>query len=151
MNSRPKFVTLKQVQISMSMWDSFKQFLFFSSFLELAVAFVLGLSFKDLVYAFIADWVTPFFAAMGGEPDFNGLFFTINDSRFMYGHFFNVLFSTLVLATVVFFGLIYPLDKYKSRLAKTKICKCCCSDVPSEASKCKYCCSSLECHDSGAA
>lgn len=118
---------------------SLKQFIFYSNFLELASAFVIGLSFKDLVYAFIADWVTPFFAAMGGEPDFGGLYFTINNSRFMYGHFFNTVFTVIIVTSVIFAGLIYPLDKYKSCNPQTKVCNDCKSDIPKSACKCKFC------------
>jgi large conductance mechanosensitive channel len=40
-----------------------------------------------LVSAAVKDLVTPLIAAIGGQPDFSDLAFTINGSRFAYGDF----------------------------------------------------------------
>ena len=125
----------------MGYFDGLKSFVLDSNFIELSVAFVLGLSFRDLIYAFISDWVTPFFAAMGGDSDFNNLFFTLNNSRFNYGHFINVMISTMLLVVIVYTSVIYPYYNYKTS-TKTidKTCNACKSYIHLDAIVCKFCC-----------
>ena len=58
----------------------------------------------------MASFITPLIAAIGGKPDFSALAFTINGSRFAYGAFFNALLSFLIIAAVVFFLIVRPLN-----------------------------------------
>ncbi len=71
------------------MLTEFKQFLLRGNLVELAVAFVLGVAFTAVVTSFVEDIVTPIIAAIGGEPDFSNLTFTVNGSEFRYGEFIN--------------------------------------------------------------
>lgn len=124
----------------MGYFDGVKSFVLESNFVELAVSFILGLSFKDLIYALISDWITPLFAAIGGQPDFNELSFSLNNSEFFYGHFINVLISTLLLVIVVYSAAIYPLQKYKNSISSPQVdCNMCKSSNHHEAIKCKCC------------
>jgi large conductance mechanosensitive channel len=45
-----------------------------------------------------------------GEPDFSGLTITINDSRFLYGHFLNEVISFVSIAAAVFFFVVKPVN-----------------------------------------
>jgi large conductance mechanosensitive channel len=54
-------------------------------------------------------------AAIGGKPDFGDLAFTINDSRFAYGHFINAVISFLIIAAVIFFFVVKPLNALAAR------------------------------------
>ncbi|MEO6970043.1 MAG: MscL family protein, partial [Chthoniobacterales bacterium] len=67
--------------------SGFKQFLFRGNLVDLAVAVVIGLAFAAVVTALVADIITPIIAAIGGQPNFGGLTFTINGSEFKYGAF----------------------------------------------------------------
>ena len=69
----------------------------------LAVAVVIATAFGAVVAAFVANIVTPLIAAIGGQPDFGDLAFTINGSRFQYGLFINAIITFLIIAAVVFF------------------------------------------------
>ncbi len=69
-----------------------------------------------LVTAFVASFITPLIAAIGGKPDFSALAFTINGSRFTYGAFFNALLSFLIIAAVIFFFVVRPLNTLMARL-----------------------------------
>jgi large conductance mechanosensitive channel len=53
------------------------------------VGIVIGLAFVAVITALVADLITPLIAAIGGNPDFSRLTFTINNSRFFYGSFIN--------------------------------------------------------------
>lgn len=119
----------------------FVDFLTGRNFVDMAMAIILGLAFVNLVQALINDLITPLFAAIGGLPDFNGLFFTLNNSRFLYGHFINALLSFLILALVVYFLIYRPIDDLitKRNNRDIKTCYDCKSNISSEAGKCKYC------------
>jgi large conductance mechanosensitive channel len=82
---------------------------------DLAIAVVIGAAFGAVVAALVADLVTPLIAAIGGKPDFAGLSFTINGSKFKYGHFLNTVVSFLIIAAVIFFGVVKPLNLLLSR------------------------------------
>ena len=69
----------------------FRAFLLRGNVIELAVAVVIGVAFGMVITAFVKDLVTPLIAAIGGQPDFSTLSFTINNSKFMYGDFLNAL------------------------------------------------------------
>lgn len=60
------------------MLKDFRQFLLRGNLVELAVAVVIGTAFSALVAALVADLITPLIAAVGGQPDFSRLSFTIN-------------------------------------------------------------------------
>lgn len=132
------YLGVKSILISKMLQDVFK-FVSENSMIEIAVAFIMGLQIKDLVTSFISSWITPFLAAIGGQPSFEGLVFEINNSRFTYGSFFNVLISTLILLVVLYYALILPLIKYKKAHSTLKTCEQCKCEVPGDAVVCKYC------------
>jgi large conductance mechanosensitive channel len=93
----------------------FREFVLRGNVVDLAVAVVIGAAFGAVVAAFVADFVTPLIAAIGGKPDFSALTFTINGSRFTYGHFINAVISFLIIAAVIFFVVVRPLNALASR------------------------------------
>ncbi|HEY2004597.1 MAG TPA: large conductance mechanosensitive channel protein MscL [Candidatus Saccharimonadia bacterium] len=88
----------------------FKKFLLRGNVVDLAVAVVIGAAFTAVVNALVKDIITPLIAAIGGKPDFSNLVFTIHRSRFMYGDFLNALISFLIMAAVVFFFVVQPVN-----------------------------------------
>ena len=116
--------------------------------MDLAVAVVVGLAFAAVVTAFVNDLITPLIAAIFGKPDFSGLSFTLNHSKFRYGSFVNALLSFLIIATVVFFAVVVPLTALMRRLnvlpkdepePETHACPECLSDIPVAARRCAFC------------
>jgi large conductance mechanosensitive channel len=100
------------------MLREFREFILRGNVVDLAVAVVIGAAFGAVVAAFVADFVTPLIAAVGGQPDFAGLEFTINDSVFRYGHFFNAVVSFLIIGAVIFFFVVKPLNALAARRKK---------------------------------
>ena len=78
----------------------FKTFLLRGNVIDLAVGFVIGVAFSTVVTAFVKDLVTPLIAALFGKPDFGSLSFTVNNSRFLYGDFFNAVIAFVVGSTL---------------------------------------------------
>jgi large conductance mechanosensitive channel len=134
------------------MLRDFRQFILRGNVVDLAVAVVIGAAFGAIVTSLVKDLITPLIAAIGGKPDLSSLYFTINGSKLMYGDFLNALISFLVLASVIFFLIIQPINKlteYSNR-RKTpedpseKKCPHCLSEVPKAATRCAFCTSTLK-------
>jgi len=128
------------------MLNDFKQFLLRGNVVDLAVGVVIGASFGTVVTALVADILTPFIAAIAKVPDFGGLLFTINGSKFMYGHFINAIISFALVAGAVFFFVVKPMNMLTNLSRKeapaepeTKKCGECLSEIPAKAKRCKYC------------
>lgn len=128
----------------------FKAFLLRGNLVDMAVGIVIGVAFAAVVSAFVADLITPLLAAIGGQPNFSALKFRINGSEFLYGAFLNALLSFLVIAAVVFFLVIKPVNRLMERRRTepdveqtTKDCPRCLSSIPVGASKCAFCTADL--------
>ena len=124
----------------------FKAFLLRGNVVDLAVAVVIGVAFGAVVTAFVKDLVTPLIAALGGKPDFSALYFTINHSKFMYGDFIDALIAFLIIAAVIYFFVVVPINTMIARSRKeppadptTKKCTECLSDIPIDARRCAFC------------
>ena len=124
----------------------FKEFLLRGNLVDLAVAVVIGIAFAAVISALVADLITPLIAAIGGKPDFGSLSFTINGSHFLYGHFINALISFVVIAAVVFYLVIKPVNALMARRrteppveSETRPCPECLSEIPRAARRCAFC------------
>ena len=123
----------------------FKQFLLRGNLVDMAVGIVIGLAFAAVVTALVKDLVTPVIAAIGGNPDFSALKFTINKSTFRYGDFFNAVIAFVVIAAVVFFLVIRPVNALLARRKTEPVddtvrpCPYCLSEIPVAASRCAFC------------
>jgi large conductance mechanosensitive channel len=134
------------------MLKDFKKFILRGNVVDLAIAFIIGAAFSAIITSLVKDIITPLIAAIGGKQDFSSLYFTINHSKFMYGDLINAIISFLIIATVVFFLVIQPLNKliaYSNRNKtsddpSTKICPECLSTVPVKATRCAFCTTKLK-------
>jgi large conductance mechanosensitive channel len=121
--------------------QEFRGFLVQGNLIALAIAFVIGAAFAALMGAFVADLVTPIVAALVGEPSFDDLSFTINDSEFRYGHFLNALITFLSIAAAVFFFVLKPAERFGLVPAapEMKNCSECTTEIPAAARRCLHC------------
>src|SRR5437899_12328106 len=92
------------------MFKGFRAFLLRGNVVDLAVAVVIGVAFGVVITAFVKDLVTPLIAALGGKPDFGSLYFTINNSKFLYGDFVNAVIAFVIVAAVIYFFLVAPVN-----------------------------------------
>ena len=128
------------------MVKDFREFILRGNLVDLAVAVVIGTAFGALVTALVKDLITPLIAAIGGNPDFSDLAFTINGSRFAYGDFLNALIAFLLVAAVLFFLVVKPVNallaRYRPEPApdrQTRECPQCLSAIPAAARRCAFC------------
>lgn len=128
------------------MLKEFKQFLLRGNVVDLAVGVVIGAAFSSVVTAMVADLLTPLIAAIAKVPDFSGLSFTLNGSKFMIGHLINALISFALVAGSIFFFVVKPMNLLIAKSRKeppvdptTKKCKECLSEIPLDARRCSHC------------
>jgi len=126
----------------------FRAFLLRGNVVDLAIAVVIGVAFGVVIAAFVKDLITPLIAALGGQPDFASLYFTINKSKFMYGDFIDALLAFLIIAAVIYFFVVVPYTAMLARSRKeppadptTKKCTECLSEIPKDARRCAFCAS----------
>jgi large conductance mechanosensitive channel len=122
----------------------FKTFVLRGNVVDLAIAVVIGVAFGAVVTALVKDLITPLIAAIGGQPNFGNLSFTVNHSKFAYGDFINAVVAFLILAAVVYFLVVLPLGKLLSMRQKVeeateRDCPECLSSIPLAATRCMYC------------
>ena len=126
--------------------NEFKAFILRGNVIDLAIAVVIGAAFGAVVLAAVKDLITPLIAAIGGQPDFSGIYFTINNSKFLIGDFINAVVSFLIIAAVIFFFVIKPINYLMAHKKQempadptTRACPYCISEIPLAATRCMYC------------
>ena len=95
--------------------NEFKAFVLKGNVVDLAVGVVIGAAFKSVVDSVVGDLITPLIGFIGGKPDFSTLFV----GPLAVGKFFNALLAFAILATVVFFLVVKPMNALLA-LAKKK-------------------------------
>lgn len=125
--------------------DEFRTFILRGNVLDLAVAVVIGAAFGAIVTSLVENIITPIIGVIGGQPDFSALAFTINNSEFRYGAFINSLISFLIIALVIFFLIIKPVNALMARVvppaakAQPAVCPECLSVISPDANRCPNC------------
>ena len=134
----------------MSTLTEFRDFILRGNVVDLAVGVVIGGAFGTIVKALIADLITPligiFFANPKKPVSFDQLHFTIHGSQFLIGDFLNSVVSFVLIAAVVFFFVVKPVNHLMSLRktepavdATTRECPQCLSSIPLKAIRCAFC------------
>ena len=131
--------------------SGFRKFILRGNVVELAIAVVIGAAFGTVVQALVKDLITPLIGAFGGVPDFSAIFFTVNNSRFLIGDFINALLSFLIVAAVVYYFVVLPVNRLMTRFKPkaalvpetTRDCPYCLSSIPKAATRCAFCTSEV--------
>lgn len=134
------------------MLNEFKKFILRGNVIDLAVGVVIGSAFNGVVQSLVKDMITPVISAIGGSSHFADAKFSVHNSQFLYGDFINTLISFLVIAAVVFFFVVQPINKlsefaFRSKNTEdpsTKKCPYCLGKIPKDATRCQFCTSKLE-------
>src|SRR5919198_2819992 len=127
----------------------FKKFILRGNVVDLAVGIVIGAAFGNVVQALVKDFITPLIGIFGGQADFSSWVVTVSGARLLIGDFLNALISFLLLALVVYFFVVLPvnklMDKYKAEAkpAPTKECPECTNKIPEAARRCPECAAQL--------
>lgn len=127
--------------------DGFKKFLLRGNVVDLAVAVVIGAAFGAVVTAFVTSFITPLVGvATGAAGDVSERRFVLAGVEFPYGVFLQALISFLIIAAVVYFLVVRPVQRLMDRFLTepepempTRQCPECLSSVPQAARRCMYC------------
>lgn len=105
------------------MFKGFRDFILRGNVVELAVAVVIGTAFTGIVTAFSNYIINPLIASVGGA-DVSGLGFHIfsdNPATFVdFGAVITAAINFLIIAAIVYFVLITPMNKLNEALARRK-------------------------------
>ncbi|AKA96265.1 Large-conductance mechanosensitive channel [Corynebacterium ulcerans] len=105
------------------MLKGFKDFILRGNVVELAVAVVIGTAFTAIVTAFTNHLINPLIASLGGA-DVSGLGFHIrsgNEATFLdFGAVITAALNFIIIAAVVYFILVAPMNKLNEMAAKRK-------------------------------
>lgn len=134
----------------MSAATEFKEFILRGNVVDLAVGVVIGAAFAGVVSALVADVITPLLGVFVSDPknpvNFDDLNFAIHGSTFLIGKFLNAILSFLLIAAVIFFFVVKPVNYLMSRrktetpvTATTRDCPECLSSIPLAATRCAFC------------
>ena len=134
------------------MFKEFKKFILRGNVVDLAVGVVIGAAFNTVIQAFVKDIITPILPS-GGAGEFSKASVSIGKNHiFPYGDFINTLVSFMVIAIVVFFFVVQPVNKLTTLANRSKDaeeptekkCPYCISAIPIDATRCKYCTATLK-------
>lgn len=129
------------------MFKGFRDFLLRGNVVDLAVAVMIGAAFNKIVSSIVADLLMPLVGAVGSRPDFSSLVLPLNGSPIKIGSFLNEIISFTIIASVIYFVIVLPMNKLNARLQKpaapaeptTKACPECLSQIPLAARRCAHC------------
>jgi large conductance mechanosensitive channel len=129
------------------MLKGFRDFILRGNVVDLAVAVILGVAFNSIVTSLVNDVLNPLIAATIGRPDFSGVVLNVGSGHIKIGNFFNAAISFLIVASVVYFAIVLPINHLLSKLKKpapevqpsTKACPECLSEIPLAAKRCSRC------------
>ena len=125
----------------------FKKFLLRGNVVDLAVAVVIGAAFGAVVTGFVTAFITPLVGVVtGATGDVSRRSFVLAGVTFPYGVFVQALISFVLLATVVYFAVVRPVQRLMDAFltepepaTPTKQCPECLSSVPEAARRCAFC------------
>lgn len=129
------------------MLKGFRDFILRGNVVDLAVAVILGAAFNAIVTSLVSDVLNPLIAATVGKPDFSGVILNVGGGHIKVGNFMNAVVSFVIVASVVYFAIVLPLNAAMARLKKpepaaaptTKSCPECLSEIPLAARRCAHC------------
>jgi large conductance mechanosensitive channel len=129
------------------MFKGFRDFILRGSVVDLAVAFIMGAAFNSVVNSLVKDIFMQFIAAAGGKPDFGAWTIDAHGTPIMIGNFINAAVSFIIVAFVVYFFMVLPINSLTARFKgpapdappATKACPECLSEIPVAATRCSHC------------
>ena len=113
---------------TMSILGEFKAFISKGNVMDLAVGVIIGAAFGKIVDSLVKDVIMPTIGMFGGAPDFSNIAIggheamvngkPVIEGGIMIGNFLNNVVSFLILAAVVFFFLVKPMNRLMATMAR---------------------------------
>lgn len=132
------------------MLKEFKEFILRGNVVDLAVGVTIGVAFAAVVTSFTENLLSPLLAIPGDATSFAGHELEIAGSTFRYGAFIDSVIGFLIIAAVIFFFVVKPVNALMARRrtepdveTTTRECPECQSSIPTTARRCAFCTSEV--------
>ena len=99
------------------MLKGFKDFVLRGNVIDLAIAVVIGGAFGGVVTQLTKSFIEPLLKLVGGGGVSGGAF-VVNDVAFDWAAFVNSVINLVIVAAVLYFLIIVPMNKVKAKIAK---------------------------------
>lgn len=99
------------------MLKGFKEFVLRGNVVDLAIAVLIGAAFGGVVTQLTKSFIEPLLKLVGGGGIAGGAF-VINGVAFDWAAFINAVINLVIVAAVLYFLVITPMNKIKARVAK---------------------------------
>lgn len=96
------------------MLKGFRDFILRGNVVDLAVAVIIGAAFGTVVTSMVEDVITPLIGALGQQPDFSAIML----GPIRIGNFINAVISFLILALVIYFLIVTPMNRVTEQLKR---------------------------------
>jgi large conductance mechanosensitive channel len=128
----------------------FREFILRGSVVDLAIGVVIGAAFTGVVNAFVKGILTPLIS-IPGTVNFSDWKLRAGGATFLTGDFLKSVISFLIVAFVIFFFVVKPVNMLMERLkpktppaeTTTRECPYCLSAIPVKATRCFACTSEV--------
>jgi len=144
-----------KVSIKITMFKEFKEFAMKGNVVDMAVGIIIGGAFGKIVSSLVGDVIMPPIGVLLGGVDFSSLAITLRGATdtteavvIGYGQFINTVIDFVIVAGAIFMVIRF-MNKMKRKepalnaKPTEKACPHCLSQIPVNASKCKFCASSV--------
>lgn len=129
------------------MLNEFKKFILRGNVVDLAVGIVIGAAFTSIVNSLVNGLINPLISLFYDGTALKELSFAVNGKSFLYGEVLSNVITFLIVATVIFFFVVKPINKLSTIAlgskntdeAETRKCPYCLGVIPSKATKCMHC------------
>jgi large conductance mechanosensitive channel len=138
--------------------DGFRRFVLRGNVVDLAVGVVIGAAFGAVVTSIVTGIITPL-VGLAGSQNFDKMGLCLRGSCpvdpktgiptghvLLYGSVISAILSFLILAVVIYFGVVKPVNALMERFKTepevaqtTKECPECLSSIPVAALRCAFC------------
>jgi large conductance mechanosensitive channel len=95
----------------------FKDFVLRGNVIDLAVAFVIGVAFSDLIKSFTGSFIDPIVRSILGGGNLGGRVHLRGDNYLDFGGFFTAIVTFVITAAVVYFVFVVPINRLRARQA----------------------------------
>lgn len=103
------------------MLQGFKEFITRGNVIEMAVGFIIGNAFKDIVDSLVNNVINPLIGMIFGKPDFsNMLIFAFNGSELKFGVLLTAVINFLLISFALYFFLVLPMNALAKRTKKAQ-------------------------------
>lgn len=99
------------------MLKGFKDFVLRGNVIDLAIAVVIGGAFGNVVAQLTKSFIEPLLKLFGGGGVSGGAFI-VNEVAFDWAAFVNSIINLVIVAAVLYFLIIVPMNKVKAKMAK---------------------------------